>query len=296
MSDDMAKRITGIMCIILIMSLTLHAHAIDFDATKIYKSVVVVYSGDSVGSGFAIGNDYIITNAHVINDPGNVALGVFEDNTYEAEVVEIDTSIDLAVLRILGHELPYLKICDEDTVALGSDVFAVGAPKDMKYTLTKGILSAKDRVIGDYSYIQTDAPINPGNSGGPLLNSKGEVIGVNTMKMEDAEGLGLAIPISRVVEFLRDNNITISQGGEIKGDEGQKSQDTAKSNPQEKSTRDGEIVKLKTQVFNLKLVIAFLAALEIVTLIILVFIIRSKRSKNKLEYRDNYDFEIEIEE
>ncbi len=95
----------------------------------------------------------------------------------------------------------------------GDDIYAIGAPKGMAYTLTKGSVSAKERMIGKDPCIQIDAPINQGNSGDPLLNDAGEVLGMNTMKMSDSEGIGLAIPISRICDYLSSIGIALSNSG-----------------------------------------------------------------------------------
>ena len=91
----------------------------------------------------------------------------------------------------------------------GDDIYAIGAPKGMAYTLTKGGVSAKERMIGNKSYIQIDAAINEGNSGGPLLNDAGQVLGMNTLKMSDSEGIGLAIPVNRICEYLKSLGIEL---------------------------------------------------------------------------------------
>jgi serine protease Do len=127
----------------------------------------------------------------------------------------MDKYQDIAVLIVNDAHFPFLEIADLSTMKTGDDIYAIGAPKGMAYTLTKGGISAKERVIGNQSYIQIDAAINVGNSGGPLLNDEGKVLGVNTMKMSDSEGIGLAIPITSVCKYLNSLGIKLNGAGNV---------------------------------------------------------------------------------
>ncbi len=175
------------------------------------KSAVVgiqanVSGGYSIGSGVAIADGgYVLTNQHVVDGSKSVVLYYANQTTGLASVIWQDSSLDLAVVKS-DINMPYL-MCGEDLL-VGEDVIAIGTPLtlDFKHTVTKGIVSALNRTLqiegenGTVSYmqnlIQHDASINPGNSGGPIINSKGEVVGINTLKASDAEGIGFAIPIS----------------------------------------------------------------------------------------------------
>jgi len=161
-----------------------------------------------VGSGVIVdSNGYILTNAHVIDngDASDIKV-LFEDgNEKKAEVLWYDTLLDLAILKVDATGLPVAKLGDSDKLLVGQTAIAIGNPLGLEFqsTVTAGIISGLHRsinvegnVIEDL--IQTDASINQGNSGGPLLNSKGEVIGINTAKITSAEGLGFAIPINSV--------------------------------------------------------------------------------------------------
>lgn len=176
------------------------------------KSAVVgiqcnVSGGYSIGSGVAIDDGgYILTNQHVISGAKSIVVYFADRTTSSASVIWHDVSLDLAVIKS-DTNLPYL-VCSEEKIKVGEDVIAIGTPLtlDFRHTVTKGIVSALNRTLqvensnGTISYmqnlIQHDASINPGNSGGPIINSKGEVIGINTLKASDAEGIGFAIPIS----------------------------------------------------------------------------------------------------
>lgn len=175
------------------------------------KSAIVgikslVSNGYSVGSGVAIrAGGYILTNQHVISGTRGITLYFADKSTAGATLIWQDASVDLAVIRS-NVDMPYLE-CESSSVLAGEDVIAIGTPLSLAFTnsVTKGIVSALDRTLeitnndGSISYmqnlIQHDASINPGNSGGPLINSKGRVIGINTLKATDAEGMGFAIPI-----------------------------------------------------------------------------------------------------
>ena len=169
----------------------------------------------SVGSGFVIDPDgYIMTNAHVVsgaqhvqvivppaNADGSLATALSSRMTVlPARIVGVTTEIDLAVLKVDGMKLPALPLATYSQVRQGETVFAFGSPSSLRNTLTHGLISAVARQTDPDSpliYIQTDAPINPGNSGGPLVNTRGEVVGVNTFILSQSggnEGLGFAIP------------------------------------------------------------------------------------------------------
>lgn len=171
----------------------------------------------SQGTGIIISTDgYIATNSHVIGDSKSayiVDVILSDGNTYEAKVVGYDTRTDLAVIKIEAEELVPAEFADSDLISIGEDVIAVGNPGGIEFqnTLTRGVISAKDRTLGlstQVKYIQTDAAINPGNSGGPLCNLYGQVIGINSAKIasEDYEGMGFAIP-SRTVKDVVDDLI-----------------------------------------------------------------------------------------
>ena len=155
----------------------------------------------SLGSGFIIDKEgFVVTNNHVIEDADQIKVKLDDDNEFDAEVVGRDPNTDLALLKIkTAEDLPVLKMGDSDKLKIGQWVVAIGSPFGLERTVTAGIVSAKGRVIGSGPYddfIQTDASINPGNSGGPLLNMKGEVVGINTAIIASGTGIGFAIPIN----------------------------------------------------------------------------------------------------
>lgn len=161
-------------------------------------------SGISIGSGVCVySGGYILTNEHVISNTKKITLYLYNGDTASAIVLWSDQNMDIAILKS-DVALPYLPI-NNNEFAVGEDVMAVGTPLDLifTHTFTKGIISAINRTLevendNGISYmqnlIQHDASINPGNSGGPLINSSGEIVGINTLKVTSAEGLGFAIP------------------------------------------------------------------------------------------------------
>ncbi|MFF2091202.1 S1C family serine protease [Paenibacillus sp. NPDC058174] len=167
------------------------------------------------GTGFIFDKaGYILTNEHVVSDADQVKVTVEgHDEPFIATVVGADKNHDLAVLKIEGAgDLTTLPIGNSDESAIGDWVIAIGNPYGFDHTMTVGVLSAKERPItiadetGNHVYehlLQTDASINPGNSGGPLLNAKGEVIGINTAVNSEAQGIGFAIPTSTIKDVLK---------------------------------------------------------------------------------------------
>jgi len=170
-----------------------------------------------IGTGSIITDTgYILTNYHVVEGAQSITVTlVGSTKPLPATLVGYDDQLDLAVLKInAGRKLPYLTLGNSDTTRVGDWVVAIGNPYGLDHTVTAGVISAKERpvTIEGRRYknlIQTDAAINPGNSGGPLLNTKGEVIGINTAVNAQAQGIGFAIPINTAKDVL---NQLISKG------------------------------------------------------------------------------------
>lgn len=155
----------------------------------------------SLGSGFIVDKKgYIVTNNHVIEEADEIQVKLNNDKDYDGEIIGRDPSTDLALIKIeADEELPVLELGDSDALEVGEWVVAIGNPFGLEHTVTSGIVSAKGRVIGSGPYddfIQTDASINPGNSGGPLLNMKGQVVGINTAIIAGGQGIGFAVPVN----------------------------------------------------------------------------------------------------
>jgi serine protease Do len=170
------------------------------------------YKERSLGSGFIIDKEgYIVTNNHVVADADQIKVKLSNNKEYNAKIVGRDSKTDLALIKIEdAPDLEALPLGDSEKLKVGTWVVAIGSPFGLEQTVTAGIVSAKERIIGAGPYdefIQTDASINPGNSGGPLLNLKGQVIGINTAIVARGQGIGFAIPVNmakRVVAQLKE--------------------------------------------------------------------------------------------
>lgn len=161
-----------------------------------------------LGTGVIISeNGYVLSNSHVTGDRFSICYVTIDENTYKGFVVFSEPDLDLSIVKVNANNLKTIELGNSSTTKVGNKVYAIGNPigYEFKRTVTSGIISAVNRTIKieegeEESYIsdliQTDATINPGNSGGPLINSKGEVIGINTVKITSAEGIGFAIPIN----------------------------------------------------------------------------------------------------
>ncbi|MGZ3699712.1 MAG: S1C family serine protease, partial [Bdellovibrionota bacterium] len=175
----------------------------------------------SLGSGFLIDRDgFILTNNHVVEHAdqagGEVMVTLYDKRQFRAKVIGKDPKMDVALLQIRekDHQAPGdlhpVPLGDSDGTRIAESVFAVGNPFGLQHTVTLGIVSAKNRTIGQGpfdNFLQTDASINPGNSGGPLFNLKGEVVGINTMifsQTGQSSGLGFAIPVNEAKKLLSD--------------------------------------------------------------------------------------------
>ncbi|MEA4893130.1 MAG: trypsin-like peptidase domain-containing protein [Peptococcaceae bacterium] len=162
-----------------------------------------------MGSGFLFTQDgYILTNNHVIENASSIKVYLTSnEKPYEAKVVGTAAELDLAVIKIEGDDFPYIAIGDSSEMEVGDWVVAIGNPYGLDHTVTVGVISATGRPLTIegtvyQNLLQTDAAINPGNSGGPMLNLKGEVIGINTAVSTTGQGIGFAIPSSTVLGVI----------------------------------------------------------------------------------------------
>lgn len=254
------------------------AFAMNFNPEDLYNSVVVVYTDKGIGSGFAVDENTIITNAHVVDYFTTVSVKLYNNKLCSGKVIKNDKNIDLALIKV-EEPLTPLTLRSEDSISIGEEVYAIGAPKDIPYTMTKGIISAKNRKIADYEYIQIDASINEGNSGGPLIDENGKVIGINTMKVMDAEGIGFVIGTSYIDDFVNDrqleNNIT---------------ENKTQEDNLVKNDIDSNYKKLMKENENLKILVIILSLLLFIAIVIIF------RMKLKRRSKSNNDFDIEIQD
>ena len=187
-------------------------------------SILNNVSSEELGLGTGIivsDNGYILSNSHVTGDKYSTCYVTINEKTYKGIVVWSDSNLDLSITKVKANNLKYVTFGDSSKLRIGEQVYAIGNPigYEFRRTVTSGIISALNRTIkiaedDEATYIsnliQTDATINPGNSGGPLVNSIGEVVGINTVKITSAEGIGFAIPINvikPVVESFKQSDM-----------------------------------------------------------------------------------------
>ncbi|MBI2930465.1 MAG: trypsin-like peptidase domain-containing protein [Planctomycetes bacterium] len=161
-------------------------------------------SEQSTGTGVIVdGRGYVLTNSHVVNDAADIVVRLADGRELKGRALGTSDQTDLALVKIDGKDFPFAPLGDSDELEVGQWVIAIGNPFGLEQTVTAGIVSATRRTgmgIAEYEdFIQTDTPINPGNSGGPLLNLKGEVVGINTAiysRSGGYQGIGFAVPIN----------------------------------------------------------------------------------------------------
>ncbi|MBU1427907.1 Do family serine endopeptidase [bacterium] len=164
------------------------------------------------GSGFIINQEgYVLTNEHVVRKADKIKVTLSDGREFDGEVIGSDLTSDMAIVKIKADHLPTVTLGNSDELRVGEIVIAIGNPYGLQQTVTMGVVSAKGRSIPTgieghiyRNFIQTDTAINPGNSGGPLLNTKGEVVGINTAIIPYAQGIGFAIPINAAKKNIDD--------------------------------------------------------------------------------------------
>jgi serine protease Do len=175
-----------------------------------FENKTIPHKTSGTGSGTIISTDgYILTNYHVVKNASKITVKTNDGKEYTAKVAGKDNYSDLAVIKIDAKNLTAAKMADSNALKAGQWAIAIGSPQGLNNTVTLGIISAVRRNIpelSNVSFIQTDAAINPGNSGGPLVNIKGEVVGINTAIMGTAQNIGFAIPVNtakNIIETLK---------------------------------------------------------------------------------------------
>ena len=170
------------------------------------RGVATIKTDVSQGTGFLITNDgYVVTNAHVLEGAKLANVYTYDKKVYSAKLIGYSSSnkMDIALLKVSGT-FSSLELGNSDDVKIGEKVIAIGNPLGLSFTATEGIISARDRegLNGLPYYFQTDVSLNPGNSGGPLINTKGEVIGITNFKISGAEAIGFALESNYIEETI----------------------------------------------------------------------------------------------
>jgi len=198
------------------------------------------------GSGFFISADgYILTNNHVVQDAVKVKIFDIDKKEYSAKIIGTDPKTDLALLKVTAQNVPYIALGDSNSVEVGEWVLAIGNPFNQDLTVTAGIISAKGRQLGLAQYedfLQTDASINMGNSGGPLINMKGEAIGINSTILSPSSGsigIGFAIPTNMAKKVVADLK---SKGKVVRGWFGIGIQDISESDAKDFDLQSGGVM------------------------------------------------------
>lgn len=171
----------------------------------VVRGVVTIRTDNSIGTGFFVSSDgYLVTNFHVIQGGQNsIEVITYDKDTFDADIVAVDETRDLALLQIPGTYTS-LELAKDNEIQVGKKVIAIGNPLGLSFTVTEGIVSGINRVgpSGLAEYVQTDVPLNPGNSGGPLIDTSGKVIGINNFKIGGAENLGFSLKSSIIKEAV----------------------------------------------------------------------------------------------
>ncbi len=303
----MLKRILKIKVVFLmVIMLCKSAYSVSFDVEETFNSIFVIESYGSSGSGFAVNENTILTNAHVVENRYGIVVKGYDGRKYNATLKYINNEFDIAVLVLGGVRLVPLELPDNLNVKAGDDVYAVGSPHGLDYTLTKGIVSNANRTIDDHKYIQTDASLNPGNSGGPLINDAGYVIGINTMKIRDSEGLNLAIPIDVAIRHLKNNgivlsNVTVSESDTITSDDDSnyyvKPNNASNESEKKNETQNYEFNLFRG--FTINHIVVLIAFFILLLITILFYAMNHKINKNiyhKYDPRERVNFDIDIME
>lgn len=190
---------------------SINVKSADFSAIieDVVMSVVSVGTNIGQGSGaFVKGNGYIVTNYHVVKGASAIQVLTYDNKVHNAQLIGYEPVADVALLRIANSSYPSLSFEDSDNVKVGEKVIAVGNPGGLSFTVTEGIVSNTKRVSSSgVQYVQTDVSINPGNSGGPLVSTRERIIGINTFKLAEFEGIGFAIAAD-VVDGVTDEIIS----------------------------------------------------------------------------------------
>jgi len=209
----MHRWIIGIICCLLLPGIARADELADVVAA-VDPAIVTIHGGaggKAVGAGLIVNPvGMLVTNKHVVGNERTVKVELLGDRSYKGEVLYADPKYDLALVQLPVHNLPVLTFGNLEQLKKGDTVIAIGTALGQPHTVTRGIVSNLDVEVKGQHYLQTDAALNPGNSGGPLLDERGRVIGVCTAMVKNAESVGLAVPISNVLDMLERQGVAVA--------------------------------------------------------------------------------------
>jgi S1-C subfamily serine protease len=169
-------------------------------AARAQSWTVAVRADQSYGAGVAVDRaGLVLTNLHVVDAAKAITVTPFGADPISAEVLDIDRELDIALLRLPSPLPNAASMGRSDTLGVGDEVMAVGSPRKMYFSVSRGLVSFPNRFLDGVEYIQTDLPINVGNSGGPLVDDEGDVVGIVSFILRDSQGISFALPIDRAV-------------------------------------------------------------------------------------------------
>jgi serine protease Do len=176
---------------------------------KVKGSVLYLQTPTGAGTGFGISREgHILTCNHVVTEEAVTVISVTGDR-WTVPVLARSAETDLALLQLENSSLPPLSFADPASILEGQTVFALGHPLGLDFTVSRGVVSNRNRVLNGVQYIQVDAPLNSGNSGGPIINERGEMIGVAVAGVAESQGLGFAIALSHILAFTAQLRVAV---------------------------------------------------------------------------------------
>ena len=199
----------GILSAAAVFMTAFPAAAADFDEYAVYDSVFMVATEHGHGSGFAIAPNVILTSSHLLEDASKIEANSYAGKCYFCKLYCNNMDKDIAVIVAQDADFVPVTMNPDYETNVDDVIYTIDASEKMNYILQESIIPVKNRIIFNQEYIQSDAVMNDGNSGGPLLNTQGEVIGINTLRMSQQEGEGLSVPIGDAIQYLREEGILV---------------------------------------------------------------------------------------